>query len=285
MKVVPIQPADLPRVAAYLHAHHHNRFTAEEWEKSGIASPWGEEPPPNHGYMLLDGDRIAGVIVAMYSTRLVEGQQVVLCNLSSWHVLPGYRPHSLRLLQAALGQENVHFTDLTPTEDVQKMNLRLGFEYVETTTALIPNLPWLSSATEVIVDRDEIGRRLEGRQLQIFREHQHAIPAHHALLIRQGRSCYVVYKRERRRKLPVFASLLYVSDPDVFPDMARPFFAHLLFRHGAVATLVDSFIVDYQPALSFRLHGHRPKMVRLDGLSAEKIDALYLYSDLPALPS
>lgn len=287
MEVVPIRASDLPRVADYLHAHHRGHFTAEEWARSGLATPWNAEPPPNHGFMLLDGDDIAGVIIAMYSKRLVDGLEIDLCNLSSWHVRPDYRLHSFRLLRAALSQDGFQFTDLTPTEEVQRVNLRLGFEYIDTTTALIPNLPWppFAPGTTITVDRGTIERRLSGRALEIYRDHRHAIPARHVLLSGPNRSCYVMYRRERRKKLPLFASLLYVSDPEAFVSMARPFLRHLLVKHGILATLVDSFIVDYRPRLSIQLRRHRPKMIRAGELEPSKIDALYLYSDLTALPS
>lgn len=287
VEVVPIGAADLPRVAEYLHVHHRGSFDAEEWARSGIASPWNVEPPPNHGFMLVDGNEIGGVIVAMYSKRLVDGREIDLCNLSSWNVRPEYRLHSFRLLREALAQDGFHFTDLTPTEEVQRMNLRLGFEYIDTTTTLVPNLPWplVPSGTTITVDPRELEQRLSGRALEIYRDHRHAIPARHVLLSQGNRSCYVIYRRERRKKLPLFASLLYVSDPSAFVTMARPFLRHLLVKHGILATLIDSFIVDYRPRLSLQLRGHRPKMVRIGELEPSKIDALYLYSDLPGLPT
>lgn len=287
VEVVPIGAADLPRVAEYLHTHHRSHFDADEWARSGIGSPWNVEPPPNHGFMLLDGDDIAGVLVAMYSKRLVDGREIDLCNLSSWHVRPEYRLHSLRLLRAALSQEGFHFTDLTPSEEVQRMNLRLGFEFIDTSTILVPNLPWplFSLQTTITADPHQIEHRLSGRALEIYRDHRHAIPARHVLLSRGNRSCYVMYRRERRKKVPLFASLLYTSDRAAFVSMARPFLRHLLVKHGILVTLIDTVIVDYRPRLSLRLSRHRPKMIRIRDLDPSKIDALYLYSDLPALPS
>ena len=63
-------------------------------------------------------------------------------------MLPGYRLHGLRLLKAVLRQEGYHFTDLSPSGNVVGINEKLSFRFLDTTTALVPNLP---------------GRRLPGR--------------------------------------------------------------------------------------------------------------------------
>ena len=55
---------------------------------------------------------------------------------------PGYRLHGLRLLKAVLRQEGYHFTDLSPSGNVVGINERLRFRFLDTTTALVPNLPW-----------------------------------------------------------------------------------------------------------------------------------------------
>ena len=73
---------------------------------------------------------------------MIEGRREQFCNLAVWYVSPEYRLHSLSMLQAILGQSGYHFTDFTAVERVQKFNLRHGFHYLDTHTALVPNLPW-----------------------------------------------------------------------------------------------------------------------------------------------
>ena len=61
-------------------------------------------------------------------------------------MLEQYRLHGLKLLTSLLAQEGYHFTDLSPSGNVIALNERLGFEFLDTTTALVPNLPWPSVA-------------------------------------------------------------------------------------------------------------------------------------------
>ena len=98
------------------------------------------------------------------------------------------------------------------------------------------------------------------------------------VLIRGDEWCYVVFRRDRRKGLPLFASVLYVSNPALFRAMARPFARHLLIRHGALATLAEDRIVGYRPRPSLRLRSPRRKMFRSPSLAPSQID--YLYSEL-----
>ena len=95
------------------------------------------------------------------------------------------------------------------------------------------------------------------------------------------RYCYAVVRRERRKGLAVFASLLYVSDPEVLQRRWRTFARHLLVRHGIVATLAELRMVGRRPWPSRMVGTPRQKMFRSASLRAGEID--YLYSELVAL--
>ena len=123
-----------------------------------------------------------------------------------------------------------------------------------------------------------IERTVTGSDLERYRDHAAAGAAHHVVLIRGDEWCYVVFRRDRRKGLPLFASVLYVSNPALFQAMARPFARHLLIRHGALATLAEDRIVGYRPRLSLRLRSPRRKMFRSPSLAPSQID--YLYSEL-----
>ena len=88
-------------------------------------------------------------------------------------------------------------------------------------------------------------------------------------------------RKDRRKGLPLFASILYVSDPELFRKMARPFARHLLIHHGALATLAEDRVVEHRPFPSLRLRSPRKKMFRSSSLGPAKID--YFYSELVCL--
>ncbi len=281
VELAPIMAEDADSVGAFLHTHLNERVSAAAWARA-VDVPWSVERP-NAGFMLVEADRIVGVHLAFYSQRTIAGRTERFCNLGAWLVLPEHRFHSLRLLKALLAQDGYHFTDLSPSGNVVGINTRLGFRYLDTTTALVPNLPLpsLPGRTTISSDPTLIERTLVGRELQIYRDHAAAAAARHLVIIRGAEHCHVIFRKDRRKGVPLFASILYVSNPAVFADAAGPLGRHLLLRHGAAATLVERAVVADAPRRSFEVTSPRRKMFRSAQLEPSQID--YLYSELTCL--
>jgi hypothetical protein len=249
-----------------------------------MSAPWRAETP-NHGFMLRNGQRIVGAQLAFYSERTVAGRMERFCNLAAWCVLPEFRIHSVRLLKAVLAQEGYHFTDLSPTGNVISLNARLKFRFLDTSAALMPNLPWptLPRRTRISADPDVIASTLTGAELELYRDHARAAAARHLVLIRGGASCYVMFREVRAGILPVFATILHVSNPELFRRAAGPLARYLLFRHRLLATLAEMRTVRYRPRLSIRLSSPLPpKMYRSGSLEPAQVDDLY--SELACVP-
>ena len=277
VRVTQITTSEVQRVAAFLHAHLNSRVPVDGWRRA-LDVPWKVDAP-NHGFMLVDdAQNVVGALLAFYSERVVDGRPERFCNLGAWCVLPEHRFHSLKLLKTALAQEGLHFTDLSPSGNVVGINERLKFTHLDTATALSVNLPWPSLSGRVSSDPRVIEDTLSGRDLELYRDHADAAAAHHVVLRKGDEWCYVVFRRDRRKNLPLFASLLYVSNPDLFRRMARPFARHLLLRHRIPATLVEQRVAGHRPWPSIQLRAPRRKMFRSATLAPEQID--YLYSEL-----
>jgi hypothetical protein len=238
---------------------------------------------PNHGYLLRRGDSIVGVYLAFYSEREIDGSIERICNLGAWCVLDEYRSHSLRLIRAMLAQRGYTFTDLSPSGNVVPLNKRLRFRLLDTTTAAVPNLPWPLTHRGVTVTSDPaaIERSLEGQELQIFHDHVDAAAARHVLLRHGDETCYIMLRRDRRKRLPLFGSLLYVSNPALYARAARLVSGHLLLRHGVLVTLAELRIVGSRPPGSVLLPRARPKMFKSDRVGPDQVD--YLYSELTSV--
>jgi hypothetical protein len=279
LHVSPITTADIPAVARFLHVNLNARVPADAWERA-LQVPW-KVSAPNYGFLLRDerGD-VVGACLAFYSERAIDGRTRRICNLGAWCVLPEHRFYSLRLLKALLAQPGYEFTDLSPSGNVVGVNTKLGFAFLDTTTAVAPNLPWpaFPRGSRVSADPVLIENTLTGEDLQIYRDHAGTSAARHAVLLHGGRYCYVVFRTDRRKNLPFFASVLFVSDPDLFRVMRRRFQNHLLLRHRVVALLAELRVVAHRPPLSHLLRNPRPKMFRSTDLSEPDID--YLYSEL-----
>lgn len=273
----PIDASRLDDVAAFLTAHLNPRVPPQTWV-AAVSAPWSSGP--DHGVMLTDEDRVVGAYLTIHSEREVDGVPRRFCNLAAWCVLPEYRFHSLKMVKALLRQDGVVLTDFSPSGSVVPLNRRLGFTDLDTATVVVPNLPWpsLPGRTRVVTDPARIAALLDGPQQQVHKDLAEAGAARHVVLRHRGRTCYVIYRRDRRKGLPLFASVLYVSDPDVFRSARGAFLRHLLLRNGIPATLMELRVVRDAPATGRRLAVPRPKMFRGEGVRADQID--YLYSEL-----
>lgn len=276
--VEPITATEVPAVAEFLHAELNSRVSVEAWARA-LSMPWKVDAP-NAGFLLRDGNEVVGAYLAFYSTRDIGGKVENFCNLGAWCVRPGYRVHSLRLLKALLAQPGYHFTDLSPSGPVIALNRRLGFQHLDTTTALAVNLPWPPWPGRVRLSADPrvIEATLRGRDLEIYRDHRDTAAAHHVVLTEGARWCYVIFRRDRRKDLPLFASLLHVSDPELLRRGWRTFSRHLLLRHRIPFTLAELRIVAHRPRPSHLLRSARPKMFKSAHLTPDQVD--YLYSEL-----
>lgn len=273
--LAPITRDDVPDVAAYLHRALNARLSAEEWARS-MVPPW-QCDAGNHGFHLRDAGRVVGVALAFYADRTVDGSTRRVCNLGAWCVDDAFQAQGLRLLRALLGQRDHAFTDLSPSGNVVALNERLKFRHLDTATTLVPNLPLPPLGVRAVTDHARIAARLTGRERRIFEDHRGAAAARHVVLEVGGRPLYVVHRRDRRKGLPVFASLLHVSDPELLPRAWARLSSHLLAQ-GALVTLVEERVARWTPPGARRLARPRPKMFRADDLEAEDVD--YLYSEL-----
>ncbi|MGE2836538.1 hypothetical protein [Mycobacterium sp. SMC-4] len=282
--VEPITAADTWSVAEFLHAEFSRQGlrrarAAAEWRRA-MSPPWDTEQP-NRGYFMHDNGRVVGAYLALYSERNIDGQLHRICNLGVWCVAEEHRATGLKMLRALLRQRGYTFTDLTPNPHVKNLNTRLGFSELDTTTSLVPNVPWplLSRKVRVVDDRDDILNLLSGSDAQIFRDHS-ATTVHHAVLTDGEKSCHVMFRRDKYRGFRVFGTVLYVSSHELFRQFQSHFYRYLSVRLGIPATLVETRVVGHRPAGSVSVPG-RPKMYISHDLAPENID--YLYSELMCL--
>lgn len=271
VELAPITDEDLPAVAAFLRANYEGRIP---WARALSATPWKVDAP-NHGFVLRDGQRIVGALMLFYSERLVAGRIERFCDLGTWYVLPDFRFHSLRLLMATLAQDGYHFTAMSPGATTVSINTRFEFLFLDTTAALIPNLPWpsLPGRTRISADPDIIEGTLSGTELELYRDHAQALAARHLVLIRDQDRCYVMYRGIRHKGVPL-AVIIYVSNPALFHRAIMALTRHLLVRHRLLATLAEVRITGSRPALSFKVTSW-PKMYRSASLEPDQIDDMY----------
>ena len=276
----PITDADVPAVARFLHENLNDRVDTAAWA-GALAVPWTVSAP-NHGYFLRSEGEVVGAYLAYYSDRTIDGRTERFCNLGAWCVSDSHRAQGLRLLTSLLRQPGYHFTDFSPSGNVVPLNRKLGYVDLDTTTTLLPNFPWPPPrGARITGDPEELESVLTGHERRIYDDHRTTSAARHLLLLCGDESCYVVFRKDSRKRVRAFASILYVGNTRLFQRMVRPLGGHLLLHHGALATLLESRVVGGAPPGGIPLSRARPKMFKSDTLTADQID--YLYSELTCL--
>ncbi|WP_158866139.1 hypothetical protein [Leifsonia sp. AG29] len=277
-EVRPITTADAPRAAAFLHEQLNPRVSAEQWSRL-LLPPWGDDTAPNRGFQLVDEERIVGVYAAVYARRTLDGSERDVCNLAAFCVLEEHRAHSVRLVRALLAQRGYVFTDFSPSGNVVAMNERLGFRRLDTAARLVANVPAVSRGTMRVTEEPrDLAATLQGAEAVAYRDHREAPAARHLLVDDGENYAYLVYRRERRKRLPLFAVPLHVGGDRQLLLSAWPQVGAHLLRRGFPLTLAERRVLGFAPPGPGRFVENRPKMVRSKEVDAAGID--YLYSEL-----
>ena len=258
VELSPIGDGQVDQVAEFLHRELNPRVAAEAWAK-GIGVQWVPDAP-NHGFMLIEDGKSSGQTLLFTPNVRSTGDASASAILELCVSADSRRAHAIRLVRAILRQPGYHFTDFSPSGNVIELNRRLGFHSLDNSTALQINWPVLPrSSVSIITDEVEIEHRLSGRDLQIFRDHRGSAAAHHLLVTSGPELCYVIGRRDRRKRLPVFLSVLYVSNAELFRRSTRHVAHHFLVHTGALATLLETRITGHPPQARYHCdtHGRR----------------------------
>ena len=90
-----------------------------------------------------------------------------------------------------------------------------------------------------------------------------------------------MFRRDRRKGLSLFVSVLHVSDPELLHATSAPSRGLSYCGTARSATLSELRVVGRQPPMSSIIARPRPKMYRSRILKAADVD--YLYSELECL--
>jgi hypothetical protein len=170
-----IEAADLDAVANCL-ARGFPIRKIEHW-RIGLArmtNRTGVEGFPKYGYCLDVAGEIVGVLLQIYSQRVVDGEIRVQCNLSSWCVDSEYRMFAPALSMGATKRKDVTFFNVSPAPHTRKSIEALGFRrYVRGQMIFAPLLSRRSTATKVLTWRPDLpeASALPEAEREILAEH------------------------------------------------------------------------------------------------------------------
>jgi len=273
-KIEVIRDADLPRVCEFLHQQLNSKISVDSWLRS-FRVPWSCDRP-NYGFMLRKGDDVLGVCTAVYSERMIRGVKERFCNLTAWCVLPESRGWSLLLLKGLLDQRGYHFTDLTSLPEVVPIMEKLKFEFLDTTWAIMLNIPWWSPASggRIIEEAREIEETLTPAERRTYEDHRGLRSLRHVVVEHSGEHCHIIYVAHKRKRIRC-ATVLHVSAPDVLSKSYSLIGSHFLRRHRALLTVWECRFLSTIPRLSVRFQSRYRKLYRSESLQPTDIDNLY----------
>lgn len=242
--------ADLQEAAEFLHTHMNSRFSAAEW-CGGLRACWLPDAP-NHGFVLRAGGRIVGILCAVYSEQVVNGQRERFCNPHSWCVLEPYRKRSVDLVLAVIRQPGYHFTMFSPNADGIKIFGYLKFKPLDNSMLIMPHLPspGFSPAFKVLTDEQKIAAVLPAHVAACFAGHKDISYLRTLVFGAAERYCLVIYKHGRYKRMRS-AEIIYLSDQKLFEQNWTRLRSHLLLHCNLFVSSIERRLLANPPRWSF----------------------------------
>lgn len=250
-----ITPADLDGVIDLLMKGFGT--SRSHWERviSLLTNHNTPENFPKYGFMLENGDTPVGVLLLIFTTRLINGNSQVWCNESSYYVDPAFRVYATILVRRAHRHKEVIYLNLTPTFHSWKVLDAQGYKRL--TKGVYAALPALCRTQRNVqlhvvtaTYRDE---RLDPPENDLLATHA-GYGCLSVICEYQGTLHPFVFAPCRRHGLPM-AHLVYRREQSDFTMFAGTL-GRFLLRHGYPVVLLDS---DHRMAIPGKQIGSMPK--------------------------
>ena len=197
--VRPTTPADTAEICDLL--EHGFGIAADDWRPL-CTTNWLADNP-TRGFVLTDGGRIVGHVGTIYSQREINGKTGIVCNFSGFYVAPAYRGRGLgaTLVAAAVRDERITYTSLTPAPVTQRVLEAMGFAILERHVLLFP--PGLNAETlwqsrvDIDVNDRTVRASLGQAERRIYDDHA-SYDCLHMTARDAGGTAYLVVKRRLR---------------------------------------------------------------------------------------
>jgi acetoacetyl-CoA synthetase len=248
---------------------------------------------PGLGFVLVDGDEIVGFLGTIYANREIDDKGGLICNLSSWYVRSQYRGWGAALLRAALRDESITYTCLTPNLLSQHVFEMLGFSELSSSLLILPPLLHVETLRharpQISFDSKTIRVVLDDRQRCLFDDH--APYDCLQLVVQEGpEHAYIVVKRrvmpvpKLARLLPAgarmpYSEILHCSNPRLFARHLERVKLAILWRQRTALLLAETRL--FSPRLRGATMGEHT-YYRSPLFGAGELDKLY--SELVLLP-
>jgi acetoacetyl-CoA synthetase len=247
----------------------------------------------NLGFVMTADGEIVGFLGAIFARRDVADKSGIVCNCTSWYVLPEYRGASFALHKAAHRDRTLCYTNFTPNETTTRMLARMGFSPLTTRILILPALlnleTLLASRPLIIFDRETVYSLLDGQQRRIFDEHS-AYDCLQGVVVDGKSYAYLVVKRRvwrpriLRRHVPrsvgiPISMILHCCAPEIIARHLERLKLALFIRQRTIALLAYGQLFCSPPRAFSRRNF---TWYRSDVFEPRDLDGLY--SELVLLP-
>ena len=258
--------------ASFLESDHEPYLTKDDWRPLFLRRNALDDCC---GYALLDKSRIIGILGMLFSDRIVNGVTRRFCNLHTWEVNE-HRGKSLTLMRPALRLHDCTLTDLSPTDRVHHISLRLGFRPLDSRLRVLCPVTRSNGSDDidVITGHDRIRAMLSEEDGRLFEDHQ--TPGIGHLVLRSADNyCYAVYSDVVRYRFP-YAHLHYFSNRELFQRYNLQIRDHIMQSTNARFVAVnDRSTRGMKLRLSVRLPVSKRHLFHPAGVQPADIDSLY----------
>jgi hypothetical protein len=220
VEIVEIAPILVPQVCAFLAREVGRGISAAEFS-AAFERSWAPGPA---GFALVAGDAVVGALATIRSERAIRGHQRAFCNLSCWGVAASFRSYAPALLQRAIAQRGVVYTNFTASSSVADVLRAFRFDAMpREERILLPfaPLPRPPAAWTTDVDAIESALGESGDDEAARHVHSHRGTRAKWVLVHHGRdACAFALHAMRVHAVP-FAYVLYCSAPHLFTASLR----------------------------------------------------------------
>lgn len=229
------------------------------------------------GYVLLKEDELIGYIGLITVRRNINGHWHEFLDLTSWTVAQPGKGYAMQMLNPFILDQNKTMRCFTPAKSVNAIFRRFGFQELNAYMQIVPfwNMGFGRGGNAILFDVPKNLSILSAQDRQIYEDHRKFSSEHFIITAKDGRYCYVVAKRIRKKKLP-FLHVHYISDKQLFADSAGKFAAAVCLHYRVLGLIIFDHCLGnrYIPGAIRREMQAKP-LYRSSSLKPEDIDSLY----------
>jgi hypothetical protein len=208
------------------------------------------------GKLLLAAGKPVGIALEIVDqSRLADGKLHKIVNLSSWYVDPTYRHQAALMLRDLVREEDVVYTDLTPSDRVVPMLPLLGFKPLNSGIAAValPSVAFGSAGGAEVVSLAEAKPGAISPETRSRLERNIEAGAIGAVLTGDNVSCPLLFVPRKLRRVPV-AQLIYCEDNALLGRCLSPI-ARYLMKKGKLGLVIDIPLNHRAPGIHFLRRG------------------------------